>query len=47
MWGAKHYPEVVTWIIGGGFIFVFGCMIYWYVLEVISDEDQQETRKRR
>lgn len=47
MWGAKHYPEVVTWIIGGGFIFVFGCMIYWYVLEAISDEDQQETRKRR
>ena len=47
VWGAQHYPEVITWIVGGGFIFVFGIMIYWYVLEAISDEDQQETRKRR
>lgn len=39
IWSAKQYPEVVTWIVGGGFILVFGSMIYFYVLEAISDED--------
>ena len=47
VWCTQHYPEIVTWIVGGGFIFVFGIMIYWYVLEAISDENQQEIRKRR
>jgi len=37
-WGAKHYPNVVTWILGGGILFVFGGIIYMYVLEVISND---------
>ena len=39
VWCTQQYPEVVTWIVGGGFILVFGSMIYFYVLEAISDED--------
>jgi hypothetical protein len=37
-WGAKYYPTVVTWILGGGILFVFGGIIYMYVLEVISND---------
>ncbi len=44
MWGAKHYTEVVTWILTGGILFVFGGIIYMYVYEVISDEKPHETR---
>lgn len=39
VWCTQHYPEIVTWVVGGCFIFVFGSMIYFYVLEAISDED--------
>jgi hypothetical protein len=39
VWCTQQYPEIVTWVVGGGFILVFGSMIYFYVLEAISDED--------
>ena len=39
IWGAKHYPEVVTWIIASCMIFGIGSMIYLFVYDVISGED--------
>ena len=39
MWGAKHYPEVVTWIIASCMIFGIGVFIYLLMYEIISGED--------
>ena len=39
IWGAKHYPEVVTWIIASCMIFGIGVFIYLLMYEIISGED--------
>jgi hypothetical protein len=39
IWSGKHYPEIVTWIIGGGMVFGIGWFIYLLMYELVSDED--------
>jgi hypothetical protein len=39
MWGTQHYPEVVTWIVGGGMVLCIGWFVYLLMYEIISGED--------